>query len=144
MRGALFAAAVWHQISLAGTSTSAMASANGEGCSRGDLGRLGSVMAKEEAGGVGAPLAVVGVTCRRASLEADGRMNAGGGGEGTLPSRGGAVPALLLAEMLSLRSVPQGWGERWEPSAESHRLCREERGASCPAVPVPDPTGRSR
>lgn len=64
--------------------------------------------------------------------------------KGTLPSRGGAVPALLLAETLSLRSVPRGWGERWEPSAESRRLCREERSASCPAVPVLDPAGRSR
>lgn len=54
MRGALFAVAMRHQILAAGASTSAMALASGEGCSRGDLGHLGNVVAKEEAGAVGA------------------------------------------------------------------------------------------
>lgn len=60
-------------------------------------------------GGVPA-LALVGVTCRRESLKAGGRMDVGGGGERTLPSHGCVVPALLLAEMLCAAS--RGAGER--------------------------------
>lgn len=54
MRGALFAADMRRQTSVAGASTSAMASAKGEGCSRGDLGHPGSAVAKQEAGAMGA------------------------------------------------------------------------------------------
>lgn len=54
MREVLFAAAIWHQTSVAGASTSVTTLANREGCSKEDLGCLGSVVAKEEAGAVGA------------------------------------------------------------------------------------------
>lgn len=55
-------------------------------------------------------LALVGATCQRECCKAGGRVDAGGGGEGTLPSHDCVVPALLLAEMLWAAS--RGAGER--------------------------------
>lgn len=56
------------------------------------------------------------------------------------PRLRGASPALGRA---TLHSALCSWGEGWEPSAASRRLCRKERSASCAVVPGPDPVGCS-
>lgn len=143
MRGALPAAAVRRQTLVAGTLTSATTLVNGEGCSRGDLGCLGSVVAKAEAGAVGAQGASPCPGCRRCDVpegEFESKWKDGCGWwrreDASKAWLRGASP---IPGRDALHSVLWGWGEGWEPSAESHQLCRKERSASCPAVPVRNP-----